>query len=253
MRAFVAVLAMSLTVGALAAPSAAEIDRVVSPSVRVGEEASAGPGDAMYFEDIVIRDLTRTTTRVLSVTRDAEVARGETLRPGTALQWHMPMGKAVAPKDAIPNLEAYCSPRHIRSASPLAVSLGGSGWKAFICLQDPKKIGQFTHVFMRGYKRLDRFQSVPYAEEEKVLTSVASVKNFKAELLYQGAAGGVLRMAYREFTDDMIRASFTQDVTFQLEPDGAPTDIRFKGARMTVLEASNNEIRFKLNSPFSWD
>lgn len=72
--------------------------------------------------------------------------------------------------------------------------------------------------------------------------------NFGQQLLYQGKSGNTLKLSYREFTGDMARPAFTQDLTFDLS-DGPV--IGTKGARVEVLEATNTSIRYRLLQPFS--
>lgn len=66
---------------------------------------------------------------------------------------------------------------------------------------------------------------------------------FRTELVYQGAGGGILRLAYREFIDDMARPAFTQDLTYDLSPDGT-TMIAFQTLEVEVLEANNMGLRY---------
>ncbi len=75
-----------------------------------------------------------------------------------------------------------------------------------------------------------------------------SPENFRQELLYQGKAGSTLKLSYREFSSDMARPAFTQDLTFDLA-EGAV--IGAKGARVEVFEATNTSIRYRLLQPFS--
>jgi hypothetical protein len=72
--------------------------------------------------------------------------------------------------------------------------------------------------------------------------------NFRQQLIYQGRSGSSLKLSYREFTGDLARPAFSQDLTFDLS-DGAV--IGAKGARVEVLEATNTSIRYRLLQPFS--
>jgi len=67
---------------------------------------------------------------------------------------------------------------------------------------------------------------------------------FRTELVYQGSGGGVLRLAYREFIDDMARPAFTQDLTYDLSPNGSTTMIAFQTLNVEVLEANNMGLRY---------
>lgn len=65
------------------------------------------------------------------------------------------------------------------------------------------------------------------------------------EILFSGYSQGTLRATYREFVNDMARPAFSQEATYDFVP-GAPTKISFKGAQIEVLDANNNEIRYKV-------
>lgn len=72
---------------------------------------------------------------------------------------------------------------------------------------------------------------------------------FKYELLYQGLDENVVRIAYREYTENLARPAFSQDLTYTLNL-GAPTPVRFKDVSLTIHNADNNEIRYTVQSGF---
>lgn len=74
-----------------------------------------------------------------------------------------------------------------------------------------------------------------------------SGKGFKYELLYNGVSGSTLNVTYREFVDQMARPAFQQDLTYTLNGTG-PTDIAFRGARITVYKADNSTVRYIVHS-----
>lgn len=71
---------------------------------------------------------------------------------------------------------------------------------------------------------------------------------FKYELIYQGLSSGVVRIAYREYTDNLARPAFSQDLTYTLEQP--LTDIRFRDVEVTIHHADNNEITYVVQSGF---
>ncbi|MDC1329462.1 immunoglobulin domain-containing protein [Pseudomonadales bacterium] len=79
---------------------------------------------------------------------------------------------------------------------------------------------------------------------EKVSTSQTS---FIQELLYNGRVGSNLKFIYREFSDDMIRPAFSQEVQYDLSKSD---EIGFKSVRMEVLDATNTVLKYKLLSNF---
>jgi len=71
--------------------------------------------------------------------------------------------------------------------------------------------------------------------------------NFRQELIYGGRVGNQIKVAYREFSNDMIRPGFTQEVQYDLGPDQT---IGFKGVRIEVLSADNTRIKYKVLKSF---
>ncbi len=76
-----------------------------------------------------------------------------------------------------------------------------------------------------------------------------SIKRSRQEILFSGAAGGVLRMQYREFVNDLARPAFSQELTYDLPAD-APITVSVKGARIEVLKAGNEGIRHRVQNGF---
>jgi hypothetical protein len=68
---------------------------------------------------------------------------------------------------------------------------------------------------------------------------------FRKEVVYQGAAGGVLRLLYREFVNDLARPAFSQELTYDI-PDGGPLTVFVKGLKMTVHSAGNEGMAYTI-------
>jgi hypothetical protein len=71
---------------------------------------------------------------------------------------------------------------------------------------------------------------------------------FKYELLYQGLDNGVVRIAYREYTESLARPAFSQNLTYTLNTGN--TQIRFRDVLATIHSADNNEIVYTVNAGF---
>jgi hypothetical protein len=71
-------------------------------------------------------------------------------------------------------------------------------------------------------------------------------EGFKSELVYQGVASGVLRLLYREFSENLARPAFQQDLTYTMAPEEGPTEVGFRGLRLEVLSADNSSIRYRV-------
>ncbi len=115
------------------------------------------------------------------------------------------------------------------------------------CLKDTTGDGYFD----RGYTMNAFGMIVNGRKIDNVHYRVADQNiqdGFKYELLYQGLDGDVVRIAYREYTDNLARPAFSQDLSYTI--DGSFTDIRFKDVALTIHEANNNEITYVVKSGF---
>lgn len=72
---------------------------------------------------------------------------------------------------------------------------------------------------------------------------------FKYELLYQGNDENVVRIAYREYTDNLARPAFSQDLSYTLDINSS-TPVRFKDVSLTIHSADNNEIIYTVHTGF---
>jgi hypothetical protein len=230
--------------------------RITSQRPELHVEASVGPGEALYSENLV-RAETVTQTRTVAVLGSDMVVTGDgiELPAASKLSMHPAPSKTEVANflpSALPGLPLFCSDEHVVTASTVSVALGGAAWKKFICLQDSKGAGRFDRVVLRGYRKPDRIASAKYeVVEEEYSSYTATSKALRGELLYQGAGGGILRFSYREYVDDLARPAFQQEATFDLNREGI-TELRFKGAEIQVFEATNNGIRYKVLSGFKW-
>ena len=65
----------------------------------------------------------------------------------------------------------------------------------------------------------------------------------QSELIYSGKSGNVIKVVYREFSNDFARPAFSQELQYDLNET---TTIKFKTAVMEIIKASNQEITFKV-------
>ncbi|MGN6385753.1 MAG: hypothetical protein ACTHMT_05880 [Verrucomicrobiota bacterium] len=73
------------------------------------------------------------------------------------------------------------------------------------------------------------------------------IGSFKQELIYNGRAGDIVKFLYREISNDYLRGPFSQEIQYDLSEG---TRIGFKGARIEILSASNEELRYKVLKSF---
>ena len=81
----------------------------------------------------------------------------------------------------------------------------------------------------------------------KKLPSLAE-NSFQQTLIYSGCTEGMLTLGYREFSNDNARPAFNNDVEYDLNSSKI---IGYKGARIEVIEADNQNITYKVLSNFN--
>lgn len=72
--------------------------------------------------------------------------------------------------------------------------------------------------------------------------------SFRRELVYSGISQGSISITYREFSENLARPAFTQDLTYDLS---AGREIGFRGLRFEVIEANNVGVRFVVTRPLA--
>ena len=70
---------------------------------------------------------------------------------------------------------------------------------------------------------------------------------FQQTLLYNGKIGNRIALGYREFSGDVARPAFSNEVSYDLSESAT---LGYKGARIEVIKATNTEITYKLVSGF---
>ena len=69
---------------------------------------------------------------------------------------------------------------------------------------------------------------------------------FQRELVYTGVANNVVSILYREFTNDLARPAFSQELHYDL---GQGSEVGFRGARFEIVRASNTAITYRVLKP----
>jgi hypothetical protein len=134
--------------------------------------------------------------------------------------------------------EGYCTPR---------ATFFNIGEARSTCLFDTRGTGVFDQLYVVGSLAGMTYDvNVPYRAVETIVGN----DGFKYELLYQGRDRDALRISYREFTGNLARPAYQQDLVYTLERPG-PTAISFRGVRMEILSADNNEVRYRVLSWFN--
>lgn len=111
-----------------------------------------------------------------------------------------------------------------------------------ICLLDIDNKNIFSHYIIKNESQIFLLDK-PFSY--KPSSDKISQDSFKYQALYQGKIGNTIKISFREFSHDMARPAFTQDIEYELETN-KPTIIGFKGLRIEVIKATNQNITYSV-------
>jgi hypothetical protein len=75
----------------------------------------------------------------------------------------------------------------------------------------------------------------------------ASVQSgFKYELIYRGLSDGIVTVSYKEYSNDLARPAFQQDLSYTL--GSGDTTVAFRNLRIEIHAADNFGINFTVIS-----
>lgn len=78
--------------------------------------------------------------------------------------------------------------------------------------------------------------------------TIADTNSFQQTLIYNGKVGNKINIGYREFSGDLARPAFTNSVEYDLNESKV---IGYKGARLEVVSADNQSIKYKVLQNFN--
>lgn len=77
---------------------------------------------------------------------------------------------------------------------------------------------------------------------------VAADNSFQQTLLYSGKVGSKINISYREFSSNVARPAFNNDVEYDLSES---KQIGYKGALLEIIDANNQNIKYKVIKNFN--
>jgi hypothetical protein len=83
---------------------------------------------------------------------------------------------------------------------------------------------------------------------KRVTKAVATDESFQQTLIYSGKFGPKIKIGYREFSANVARPAFSNDVEYDLSES---TTVGYKGARLEIVEATNDHITYRVISNFN--
>lgn len=198
-----------------------------APTTQSLSEPPVGSVNTSYVGDALLSQGVLAKYEGIKVTAPARVSWGYTVTPGNLKkvgqdgksEFYMPTGMA-------------------ESANVQKAALADM-WQALMVKEGTRTLCVIT-VF-----------SVSTCEDnmpiEKTNLNISSSNNFQQTLLYNGRVGNKINIGYRESSSDMARPAFNNDVEYDLSESKV---IGYKGAKIEVLEATNQSIRYKVISNF---
>ena len=114
--------------------------------------------------------------------------------------------------------------------------------------RDPEGNYKWQSEYVLDDKRGLGVDFVPFSGEIEEFTEVnLNSPTFIQELIYNGRIENALKFVYREFSGDYIKPAFTQEVQYDLNQSEV---IGFKNLRIKIINATNTEIEYILESNF---
>ena len=184
---------------------------------------------------------------MMPVAMRAESAKAEEMNALCKVQ-ELPAGRYVAFKESPSTLYYSLVTKEtgeVLDASQMmlqkAPCVEGSGTYGLVGLAQDKRTGTVSPWVWSVWN----VQGPVLSENQYTAQFVASVNNdnFKQELYFNGKSGNTLKFTYREFSGNMLRGSFSQEIVYDLS-DGI--DVGFKDALIRVREASNTQITYEV-------
>ncbi|NHB58164.1 hypothetical protein [Acinetobacter shaoyimingii] len=80
------------------------------------------------------------------------------------------------------------------------------------------------------------------------VVGVASDNSFQQTLIYSGKVGQKINIGYREFSSNLARPAFNNDVEYDLNDS---FEIGYKGALLEILDANNQKITYRVIRNFN--
>jgi len=199
----------------------------------IGAVASAEVGDSLYQEGI--RTVSKHFRAVLKTAAESKMDNGYVLSVPAGSE-----GQMMMRRDGTPLLCFMTRPTGMLGFFGDANVVG--------CLVDSDRKQVFDFSTFEQYDRYFMLsQHVPY-DVATTETTVERKDDFYVDVLYQGMSKGEVKISYREFSNGLARPAFTQEISYELEPNGTGI-IGFKGLRIKVLKATGHSLDYVLEQP----
>jgi len=82
----------------------------------------------------------------------------------------------------------------------------------------------------------------------RIKIPILADNSFQQTLIYSGKVGQKIKVGYREFSNNVARPAFHNDVEYDLSESRI---IGYKGSRLEIIEATNESIRYRVLQNFN--
>jgi hypothetical protein len=131
-------------------------------------------------------------------------------------------------------------------ACTLIVVVEGLSWPS--CVIDDDGDGTFDRVARVSTTSAKPMPSkARYDQIGDIEIPTPSGPAFERKLIYQGMTSDGLKVSYREFSNDMARQAFTEDLVIPMTRD-FPQQIAVKGLVFTIFEVTGMGMKYRLDS-----
>jgi hypothetical protein len=113
-------------------------------------------------------------------------------------------------------------------------------WKSVMAKKDPPILCVVTVFNVASCGSESQFEQV----KKPLLTQ----DSFQQTLIYSGKVGNKINISYREFSGNIARPAFNNNVEYDLSESPI---IGYKGAQIEVLEATNQHIKYRVIRNFN--
>jgi hypothetical protein len=152
-------------------------------------------------------------------------------------------GKIVAPAGSLLTVER---------ANPLKACTTSGGYvdhlvgpRGAACLMDNDMDGAFDKASAADVLFTTKKINPPARYTLVSVTTPEAGNSFRQALIYLGTSAGTLRLSYREFSNDMARPAFTEELSFPMEAT-FPQTVAWRDTRITLLGVSNAGLRYRV-------
>jgi len=143
----------------------------------------------------------------------------------------------------------------VQRASPLKVCTEAQdtyvdrfvGPRGAACLYDTDGDGAFDKASAETVMFTDKKIKPPAPYDMIDAPAAGGSDYFRNTLTYLGSSAGTLRVSYREFSHDMARPAFTEELTFPLSGT-YPETITWRDTKITLLGLDGSGLRYRVEA-----